>query len=435
MAQVDIPAGRELSIRLVSPLSSKHSQAGESVLATLIAPVPVLGREVLPAGFMIRGTVANPSPAHKRLNHAVLWLNFGELIGDANRSVPFQAKVLSVDNGRESVDSEGVIHGLRPLRRRPGEIEDLLLLAAAAHPAVLASLEVGRFVVAEEEKPRITYEKGVEMWLTLTSPLRIRAVPEPGIHPGQIQRRPAALPRSKDLEALVSGLPTRTSTPHGTPSDLVNVLLLGSQEAVVNAFVQAGWLPAESLDLKTKAETFFAVADHHSYKEGPVSSLLIDGQKATLVFEKETNTFAKRHHVRIWRRPETFEGIPVWIGAGTHDTGINFSRKARTFSHSVDSQIDQERQKIENDLIFTGDVAASGLVGRPAAPRSFQNATGDQLRTDGAIAVLLLKAAQLAQVSQSAAGRGRRHDAFRILRRGALPPSRESFADPGHGRE
>jgi hypothetical protein len=149
MAQVEIPAGTELSIRLDSVLSSKHSQAGEPVSATLIAPVRAGGHEALPAGFAVHGTVANPTPAHKRLNHSVLWLNFGELIGEANRSATFHARVLDVDNGRESVDSEGVIHGLRPLRRRPGEIEDLLLLAAAAHPAVLASLEVGRFVVAE----------------------------------------------------------------------------------------------------------------------------------------------------------------------------------------------------------------------------------------------------------------------------------------------
>ena len=75
MAQVDIPTGTELSIRLDSVLSSKHSQAGERVSATLIAPVPTRGQQALPAGFVVRGTVANPTPAHKRLNHAVLWLN------------------------------------------------------------------------------------------------------------------------------------------------------------------------------------------------------------------------------------------------------------------------------------------------------------------------------------------------------------------------
>ena len=386
MAQVDLPTGTNLSIRLISSLSSRHSQAGELVSATLIAPVRAQGKEIIPPGFVVHGTIANPTPAHKRLDHAVLWLNFGELVGKENRSAAFRAKVLSVDNGRESVDSEGVIHGLRPLRRRPGEIEDLLLLAAAAHPAVLASLAVGRFIVAEEDKPHIAYEKGVELWLTLTSPLRIAAMPEP-----EIGQSPAVLPASKELDALVNGLPIRTATPHGTPSDLVNVLLLGSEEAVVNAFSRAGWLSAEHLNLKTEAETFFAVADHHSYKEGPVSSLLIAGQKPALVFEKETNTFAKRHHIRIWRQPGTFEGMPVWIGAGTHDIGIDFSRKERTFSHSVDGDIDQERAKIQNDLIFAGDVAAAGMVDRAAAPRSFQNATGDHLETDGAIAVLRLR--------------------------------------------
>jgi LssY C-terminus len=189
----------------------------------------------------------------------------------------------------------------------------------------------------------------------------------------------------------VNHLPVRTSTPHGTPSDLINLVFLGSQEAVTNAFLQAGWRTAENLDLKTETETFFAVAYHHSYREGPVSSLLMDGQKPALVFEKETNTFAKRHHIRIWHQQQNFEGVPVWIGAGTHDTGIDFSRKARTFSHSADGDIGEERLKIENDLIFTGEVAASGLINRPAAPRSFQNATGDQLQTDGAIAVIRLR--------------------------------------------
>jgi len=352
----------------------------------LIAPIRTHGKDLLPAGFVVRGTVANPTPAHKRLNHSVLWLDFGDLVGKANHSAAFHARVLRVDNGRESVDSDGVIHGLRPLPRRPGEVEDILLLAAAAHPAVLASLELGRFIVAEEEKPRITYEKGVELWLTLTAPLRIAKAPEP-----ETWRQPASLPASKDLEALVNSLPLRTATPREVPSDLINVLFLGSEEAITNAFKQAGWLPAQHLDIKTEAKTFLAVADHHSYREGPVSSLMINGQLPQLVFEKETNTFAKRHHIRIWRQPATFQGMPVWIGAGTHDIRIDFSRKERTFSHGVDGDIDREREKIENDLIFTGAVAASGLIARPGAPRSFQNATGDHLETDGAIAALCFK--------------------------------------------
>ena len=384
-AQTELSAGTRLSIRLRNSISSKHSQPGDPVSATLIAPVRINGRELIPSGFIVQGAVADPSPAHKRLNRSVLRLTFGSLIGKANQSVAFQGKVLSVDNARESVDSEGVIHGLRPLRRRPTEIEEILMLAASAHPAILASLEVGRLIVAEKEKPHVTYEPGVELWLMLTSPLRIKTMPPP-----ETVRKPALLRSSSALTALVNDLPLRTSTPRGTPSDLINLVFFGSHQAIVNAFLHAGWMPAETLDLKTEAITFLAVADQHSYREGPVSSLLVNRQKPTLVFEKETNTFAKRHHIRIWRQQQEYDGLPVWIGAGTHDTGIDFSRKAKTFSHSVDDDIDEERLKIENDLIFTGDIAAAGLIHRPEAPTSFENATGDQLRTDGAIAAIRL---------------------------------------------
>jgi hypothetical protein len=190
---------------------------------------------------------------------------------------------------------------------------------------------------------------------------------------------------------MLNKLPLRTATREGTPSDLINVAFLGTRDDVVNAFVDADWLPAEKLDVKTEVQTFFAVAYRHSYREGPVSSLVVDGQPPAMVFEKETDTFSKRHHIRIWASSQSYNGLPVWIGAGTHDIGIDFSRKARTFSHSVDRNIDEERLKIVNDLIFTGDVRAWAMVDRPAAPHSFQNATGDNLQTDGDIAVMSFK--------------------------------------------
>ena len=233
---IDVPEGTPLSIRLASALSSQHSKPGEQVRATLIAPVVVEGEELIPAGFQVQGAVQNPTPDHKKLNHAVLWIGFGDLVGKGNRSVSFRARVLSVDNGREPVDSEGMIHGLRPLPRRPTQIEDLLLLAAYAHPAILASAELGRFIVSEEEKPRITYTPGVELWLSLTAPLRGVTLPPP-----EIVRSAAPLVASPALNAFVSGLPLRTETPAGTPSDLINVVFLGSKERLLDTFELAGW--------------------------------------------------------------------------------------------------------------------------------------------------------------------------------------------------
>ena len=75
--------------------------------------------------------------------------------------------------------------------------------------------------------------------------------------------------------------------------------------------------------------------------------------------------------------------------SATHDIGINFSDRDRTFIHRVDSSIDKERAKVVNDLLFTGMVRSLELVGRPDVPNTIANATGDTLETDGAMAVLL----------------------------------------------
>ena len=174
------------------------------------------------------------------------------------------------------------------------------------------------------------------------------------------------------------------------PSDITNLMLIGTQQQIEQAFKDAGWASAAALSSDTKFETFRAMAEQRGYKEAPVSVLLLDKRPPNLVFEKLTNTFAQRHHLRVWRRPDSFHGKPVWVVAATHDTGIEFSEQNRTFIHKIDSAIDRERAKVVNDLLFTGHVRSVALVERTEVPQSGQNATGDNVTTDARMAVLAL---------------------------------------------
>ncbi len=98
--------------------------------------------------------------------------------------------------------------------------------------------------------------------------------------------------------------------------------------------------------------------------------------------------------MRIWTTTQTWQGQPVWTSSATHDTGIGFSSKDRTFIHLIDSHIDSERAKVVNDLSFTGCVGAVELVSRPWVPTDAKNATHEDLITDGRIAILQLNACQ-----------------------------------------
>jgi hypothetical protein len=172
---------------------------------------------------------------------------------------------------------------------------------------------------------------------------------------------------------------------------MTNLLFLGSAQQVAQAFSAAGWASAAALNASSGLETMRAVAEMRGYKEAPMSVLLLEGKPPDMVFQKQNNTFAKRHHLRIWRLAGDFRGMPVWACAATHDTGIDFSAEKRTFIHRIDPEIDRERAKVVGDLIFGGRVAGLSLAARPAVPQQSHNATGDELLTDGRIAILWLK--------------------------------------------
>jgi hypothetical protein len=51
------------------------------------------------------------------------------------------------------------------------------------------------------------------------------------------------------------------------------------------------------------------------------------------------------------------------------------SRGRELFTHLIDENVDRERSKVVNDLLFTGCVEAVGLAPRPRLPEHLFNAT------------------------------------------------------------
>jgi hypothetical protein len=165
-------------------------------------------------------------------------------------------------------------------------------------------------------------------------------------------------------------------------------MFIATEAELRAAFEKAGWSSPARLNGESKLETARALIEDRGYKEGPMSILLLDGNPPDMSWQKGNNTFAQRHHLRIFRRPGTFEGKPIWVCSSTHDTGIDFSERDHTFIHKIDPLIDKERAKVVSDLLFTETVKSLALVGRPTVPFDATNATGDRLETDGRMAVL-----------------------------------------------
>ena len=357
---------------------------GDAVGAVLGAPVRVDGASVVPAGWTVRGTVTAVGMAGPHDHRSMIELQFKELVAASGLATPINAKLVAIDNARETLDEQGRILSLPPHSARPNDLEALLMLAAHLHPIVFAAVETAHLAERKATEAPIDYKPGVEMTLTLAEPARVMAPPV-------VEPEPSAEEQA-ELDALVALQPLRaTAAKNGQPSDLTNVLLVGSAELVARAFVAAGWTRALPGGVKADAKAFVALADRHGYQPAPVSLLTLEGKHPDLVFEKQNNTLARRHHVRIWARPGAFRGRPVFLAAATHDVGIFFSPQERTFTHRIDSQIDRERDKIVDDLAFAGAVELRAVVDRPQVSRSGTNAAGDSIETNGAMAALVLR--------------------------------------------
>ena len=69
---VTIPEGTSLTVRLGEALGSKISQPGQSFSASLVDPVEVGGKTVIPAGAEARGTVVDAKPLGRFKGGALL---------------------------------------------------------------------------------------------------------------------------------------------------------------------------------------------------------------------------------------------------------------------------------------------------------------------------------------------------------------------------
>jgi hypothetical protein len=384
----ELPAGAAVGIRLKTKVSSNASKANDPVEAVVIKPVMSGDQFLIPYGAVIKGQVVKAQASEASDKRASLELKFNELVAARGKTIKLSTKITDVENARETVDDNGAIQGILASETLSARMDQGLSKLGEHAQGLADILQIAKAAVVKTTDSEIAYGPGVEMTLALSSKVTIDAGSIPGL---TIKLQPIAA--ESRLHQLVNAQPFQTvAAKPPKESDMTNLMFIGSEQQLEAAFAAAGWSAAKGLNKLSALETFQAIAEMRGYKEAPMSVLLLDGQPAELNYQKQNNTFAQRHHLRIWRRPVTWEGQEVWVASSTHDTGIDFSPENRTFIHKVDSHIDDERAKVVSDFLFTGAVKSLALVDRPRVPTESMNATGDKLLTDGRMAVLVLGA-------------------------------------------
>ena len=396
-----LPADTSLHIRLTTAVGSYASKAGSPVRAVVIAPVIMNGKTILEAGSTISGQVKSVTRVGFGVRHetAELELDFDRLHLPGGETIPISTQVTDVDNSREHVTRDGRIHGVRSTASVCYRVSGYL--RAALEWEVHAELAEWIFdsLIMEVPEPEIYYPRGVEMTLVLMQPLRFAEASRPEPDPGS----GLTLDEQNELDRIVSSVPYRAEAPHsGRPGDFTNLLLIGSEAEISAAFSAAGWTEAGPESLRDSIGFIRAVAELHGDRAAPMSLLLLDGAAPSLYWEKGLNDVAKRHHIRIWRTSETWQGREIWAGAATHDIDFEYLHAGRGLSHKIQGDVDLERDKVAYDLAFSTCGNILEWADRSDFPHAATNATGDLISSDGRMAVVQLNGCELPRRSTGA---------------------------------
>jgi hypothetical protein len=375
-----LPYGSQLEVRLLHKVGSRASHLGDPVQAFVITPVIDHDKLLLAAGATVSGTVEHIDRLGLGLRHtaARLDLHFTELHIAGGTTVPFDARVSSIETARESVRTDGAIIGINPTANFSTGVSALFTLCNLAEREFRIPILGFKFLAARSPDAEIAFPAGTEMLLRVTSNTEVSA---PANQEASVPLLPAA--QIATIQNTLGRLPEQqTDRGPNRPSDLVNIFLIGNRKEVVRAFHAAGWSAPESHGIMALYHMFHCAVERKSYDMMPMSNLKLNGSIPDVSFEKSLNTFAKRHHIRLWHDPQS----GAWLGAATEDVSYKFYKGHLT--HATDRVIDNERSKIVNDLAFTGCIAKGALIPRDSLKPAQEY--GSSILTDGDIAVLQL---------------------------------------------
>ena len=191
---------------------------------------------------------------------------------------------------------------------------------------------------------------------------------------------------------LFAKIPRRISDKAGDPGDMVNFLILGSQDAMEKVFTTAGWVKVDANVKETVFRGLLESLSKESYLTMPMSPLYLFGRQQDYgwAHAEPISVVASRNHLRIWKAPFDVNGRTLWVGAATHDVGFEKDQRNNGLTHKIDPDVDLERDYVEKTLTSTGLVAEVTHVLPPNPMQEAKTATGGSFHSNGQVVVLKL---------------------------------------------
>jgi hypothetical protein len=200
-------------------------------------------------------------------------------------------------------------------------------------------------------------------------------------------------PLDADLRKAIDALPRRINDQFNNLGDMVNFVIVGSEQQMQSSLESATWNVADKDSKESALKAVLQTYQKKDYLSMPMSQLYLYGRVQDFGYEmaEPFAVVASRHHFRVWKAPFTWNGQTVWVGAGTHDIGFEKDQRNGKVTHKIDPAVDGERDNIGASLQKADKVKTATYYLPPDPVQTSKNATGGGYHSDGRVLVLILK--------------------------------------------
>jgi hypothetical protein len=352
-AKLSVPSGTPVKLQVAQTISSAHARKNDRLDLIVADDVDVEGYTLIRAGAVAAGSVVRVT--RKRP------LGMG---GD----VIVQVDSVELTNGERV---ELVAHQEFKGRSHTIRMAVEMAITAAIFPPVapVFLLTRGR---------NSTVLKGAEVTAYTKSETDV-----------ETEFLPIARKRASELAEMITLLPPRALNNEGREGDMLNLVFLAKEDDLQAAFEQAGWLKVE----KSPPQIIWhLMRQRKHYTKLPMGQLYVFGRPQDFAYSlpDPNAVVARRHHLRIWKTDRQVDGVPLWVGAATHDVAIELVKHKFRLLHKIDPNVDEEREFIARNLEETKQLTREQYVNCTEPVFRAQTATGQQYYSDSKMLFLEL---------------------------------------------
>ena len=367
-------------MRAVESVSSAEARKGDLVEFRVVQDILVEGVPVIPRGTMVQGMVSEV----KRKRRLARGGELGIVLESVGLASGEQAPVRATTQVRGGSHSNRMATGMAVTARAFYPAAPILLLMHGKECVLLKGASLTAYVngdvlvdLGKIENVSARLPQGKAALLSARAASRDRSAAISG------HSRVSA-------QEIIESIPRRILDSSGNEGDMINLMFVGTQEQIEVAFRQAGWVTT----LHSKGHAVFHAVRHPKNQVAmPMSRLYLFGrpQDFGLAMEDPASKMTRRHHIRIWRTDDDLNGVPVWVGAATHDIGVERDKRSFTgITHEIDPNVDAERELVGKLL---REVQVSSTIGYlvPAdVVRQATTATGGAYYSDGKVLLMVM---------------------------------------------